>query len=64
MLGMDVWDIAIFLAAGYLAVITLARLMRRHRDRLTRDLRRQIELQKRTEPAESEAAARPSRNAA
>ena len=44
---MDGWDIALFTATGYIAVISLVKLMRRHHERRQNDLRAQIEHEKR-----------------
>lgn len=41
------WDIVLLIAAVYLAVLALVRLMARYRDQLVDDLRRQIEEEKR-----------------
>jgi hypothetical protein len=41
MLGMDGWDVLIIAAAGYIAVMTLVRMMNRRRDSLIDDLSRQ-----------------------
>jgi hypothetical protein len=46
MFGMDAWDTVLLAAGGYLAVITLVRLMRRRRDVIIEDLSREVELAK------------------
>lgn len=38
MWGMDAWDIALLVAAGYVAVVTLVRLMRARRDTVIDEL--------------------------
>lgn len=43
MLGMDTWDIALLCVAAYVAIITLVRLMRRHRDVLLERLHSDLE---------------------
>lgn len=45
MFGMDAWDAVLFAAGGYLAVITLVRLMHRRRDVIIEDLSREVELE-------------------
>ena len=40
--AMDNWDITLLVVAGYLAVIALVRLMRRQRDQMLDEFRRQI----------------------
>jgi hypothetical protein len=39
---MDNWDVTLLIVAGYLAVLTLVRLMARHRDQMLGEFRRQI----------------------
>lgn len=39
------WDIVVLVAAGYIAIMTLVRLMRNHRDRTVSELQRQWELE-------------------
>jgi hypothetical protein len=41
--AMDNWDITLLVVAGYLAVLTLVRLMARKRDQMFNEFRRQIE---------------------
>jgi heme exporter protein D len=43
---MDGWDVALLVAAGYLAVSALVRLMLRRRDQVLDDFRRQVEQQR------------------
>ncbi|MCH7726206.1 MAG: hypothetical protein IH991_06980 [Planctomycetes bacterium] len=43
---MDGWDIAVVVVAGYIAVVTLAQLMRQHRDKLVAGLQREVEAEK------------------
>lgn len=49
---MEGWEIALLVAAGYVAVSSLVRLMRERRDVLTADMRRQIEAEQRRLAAE------------
>ncbi len=44
---MDAWNVAILLAAGYVAVITLARLMIRRRNQMMEQFRHEVEHEKR-----------------
>jgi hypothetical protein len=44
---MSGWDVALFTAAAYIAVIAMVRLMRRHHDRRQADLRQHVEQEKR-----------------
>ena len=46
MFGMDAWDAVLLAAGGYLAVITLVRMMSRRRDAILEDLSREVELAK------------------
>ena len=47
MLGtMSSWDVALLAVAGYVAVVSLVRLMLRRRDQLLADFREQIQLEK------------------
>ena len=48
MLNMDVWDVVIWLSAGYLAVFFLARKIRRHREREVIHWRQQLETDQQT----------------
>lgn len=43
---MDGWDVTVVLVAGFIAVVTLAQLMRQHRDKLVADLQREVEVEK------------------
>jgi len=43
MFGMDAWDAVLLAAGGYLAVITLIRLMHRRRDAIIEELGREVE---------------------
>lgn len=43
---MDRWDILIIVVAGYLAIMTLVRLMAARRDQLVQQVRQQIEQQR------------------
>lgn len=50
------WDWIILAVAGYLAVMTLVRLMIRRRDSLVKELEAQAERERRRKAAEAEAA--------
>ncbi len=41
--SMDYWDVALWAVAGYIAVVTLVRLMVYHRDRLVSQFRNERE---------------------
>lgn len=57
--NMDGWDIALFVAAGYLAVVWLVRLMGRQRDQLVGQLRHEMAHErKKRKRAQAEAARR------
>ncbi len=43
---MDGWDLALLAVAGYVAVITLVRLMRRRRDTMLQQFREQVEAER------------------
>ena len=49
---MDGWDVALLVAAGYLAVTALVRLMIRRRDQLVAHFRRDVEKEKRRRRAQ------------
>lgn len=49
---MDGWDIALLVAASYVAVSSLVRLMRQRRDELSVEMRRQLEAEQRRRAAE------------
>jgi hypothetical protein len=49
---MDAWGVAILLAAGYVAVMTLARLMIRRRNQMMEQFRREVEQEKRRREVE------------
>ncbi len=49
---MDGWDVALLVAAGYLAVTALVRLMIRRRDQLVEHFRRDVEREKRRRRAQ------------
>ena len=44
---MDSWDVTLLIVAGYLAIVTLVRLMARRRNQVFEELRRQAEVEKR-----------------
>lgn len=45
--SMDGWDLVLFVVAGYLAAVTLVRLMIRRRDQMLDEFRKEVEQQKR-----------------
>jgi hypothetical protein len=45
--SMDTWDLALWAVAGYIAVVTLVRLMIRQRDTLLAEARAERELERR-----------------
>jgi len=47
---MDGWDVTLLVAAGYIAVTALVRLMLHRRAQVLKDLRRQVEQQQRQHP--------------
>ena len=47
---MDLWDVLILLAAGYIAIMTLVRLMARHRNQLVDQVSKQITGQRGAKP--------------
>ena len=50
--NMDAWDVALLVAAGYLALVTLVRLMIRRRDQMMEEFRREMKKEKRRREAE------------
>jgi len=52
MLGLDVWDGVLLFAAGYVAVTVLVRLMRAHRNKITAELRSQLQAEQLRRKAE------------
>lgn len=50
--SMDGWDVALLALAGYVAVVTLVRLMIRRRDQLLEELRRKLKKQRQRKQAE------------
>jgi hypothetical protein len=45
--NMDSWDVTLLVVAGYLAVVTLVRLMARRRNQVFEELRQKVEEEKR-----------------
>ena len=41
MFNLDRWDVALLAVAGYIAVVSLSRMMARHRDRFVTELQQQ-----------------------
>ena len=58
MADMDVWNVVLLVAAAYLAVTCLARMMIRRRDQLTEQFRREVD-KERARRREAERAGRP-----
>ena len=57
-LNLDRWDVILLAVAGYVAVLTLTRLMARHRDRLVADLEQQVAAEQRRQNAAAQQANR------
>ncbi len=55
---MDGWDVALLVAAGYIAVTALVRLMIRRRDQLVEHFRRDVKKEKSRRRAERQQAQR------
>ncbi|NQU20050.1 MAG: hypothetical protein HQ567_02120 [Candidatus Nealsonbacteria bacterium] len=55
---MDGWDVALLVAAGYIAVTALVRLMIRRRDQLVEHFRRDVKKEKSRQRAERQRAQR------
>jgi hypothetical protein len=51
---MDNWDLTLLIVAGYVAVVALVRLMRRQRDHLLDEMRRQIAKEKKRRQNEND----------
>jgi hypothetical protein len=49
---MDGWDVALLAMAGYVALVTLVRLMIRRRDQLLDELRRKVKQEKQRKEVE------------
>ena len=60
---MDGWDIALLVAAAYVAVSSLVRLMRQRRDELAVGVRSKVEAEKRRRHAERRSAKEKERRA-
>lgn len=50
--NMDGWDVALLAMAGYVALVTLVRLMIRRRDQLLDELRRKVKQEKQRKEVE------------
>ena len=50
--SMDGWDVALLALAGYVAVVTLVRLMIRRRDQVLEEFRRKLKKQRQRKQAE------------
>jgi hypothetical protein len=50
--SMDGWDVALLALAGYVAVVTLVRLMIRRRDQMLEEFRRKLKKQRQRKQAE------------
>ncbi len=60
--NMDSWDLTLLVVAGYLAVVSLVRLMARRRNQVYEELRRKAEKEKRQQ-AQGDLKARRQRSA-
>ena len=60
--NMDSWDVTLLVVAGYLAVVTLVRLMTRRRNQVFEELRQKAEEEKRKQ-VQAELKARRQRSA-
>ena len=60
--NMDSWDVTLLVVAGYLAVVTLVRLMARRRNQVFEELRQKAEEEKRKQ-AQTDLKARRQRSA-
>ena len=49
---MDGWDLTLLVVAGYVAVVTLVRLMTRRRDQMLDEFRRKLKREKQRKEAE------------
>ena len=61
---MDGWDVALLAMAGYVAVVTLVRLMIRRRDQLLDEFRRKVKQEKQRKELEERSRKLRSRQAA
>lgn len=52
MANMDGWDVALLVVAGYVALVTLVRLMIRRRNQMLDEFRRELRKEKRRKEAE------------
>ena len=50
--NMDGWDVALLVVAGYVAIVTLVRLMIRRREQMLAKFRREVEKEKARREAE------------
>ncbi len=50
--NMDGWDVALLVVAGYVALVTLVRLMIRRRNQMLDEFRRELKKEKRRKQAE------------
>ena len=60
--NMDSWDVTLLVVAGYLAVVSLVRLMARRRNQIFEELRQKVEEEKRKQ-VQTELPARRQRSA-
>ena len=56
MANMNAWDVAVLVAAAYVATTALVRLMIRRRDRMLEEFREQLEAEKRKQAKQREEA--------
>ena len=50
--NMDSWDVALLVVSGYVALVTLVRLMVRRRNQMMEEFRRELDKEKRRKRAE------------
>ena len=53
MFNLDRWDVALLAVAGYIAVVSLSRMMARHRDRFVSKLQQQAAAEQQRQRAEA-----------
>jgi hypothetical protein len=61
--NMDSWDVTLLVVAGYLAIMSLVRLMARRRSQVFEELRQQAEKEKRIKKTKEDLLARRQRSA-
>jgi len=61
--NMDSWDVTLLVVAGYLAIVTLVRLMARRRNQVYAELRQKAEVEKKRKQIQADLKARRQRSA-